>query len=212
MALPEGTTKQGYEMQFGTNHVGHALLLKLLLPTLQSTSQLPGADVRVIMLSSVGHNAAGGKLPFAQLKGTMKEHNTLARYGFSKLANLVWAQQLSKRYPSITAVALHPGMVDSNLYATFTGQGVFSKLFGAVKAVGKCILPGVWLTVEEGAKNQLWAATATKGEGKGEVQAGKYYDPVGRPGTRFVDDATKDDKLGSELWEWTDEELAGWEL
>ncbi|KFX89325.1 hypothetical protein O988_08675, partial [Pseudogymnoascus sp. VKM F-3808] len=58
MAVPEGVTKEGYEMQFGTNYVGHALLVKLLLPVLQRTVEIPGADVRVVTVSSLGHHLA----------------------------------------------------------------------------------------------------------------------------------------------------------
>lgn len=55
MALPAGTTKEGYEIQFGTNHIGHALLTKLLMPTLQRTAEQPHADVRIVNVSSDGH-------------------------------------------------------------------------------------------------------------------------------------------------------------
>ena len=55
MALPPGKTKDGYEIQFGTNHIGHALLTKLLMPTLQQTVK-DGGDVRIVNVSSWGHN------------------------------------------------------------------------------------------------------------------------------------------------------------
>jgi retinol dehydrogenase-12 len=58
MAIPPGTTEQGYENQFGTNHMGHALLTKLLLPTLLKTAEQLGADVRVVALASIGHIGA----------------------------------------------------------------------------------------------------------------------------------------------------------
>lgn len=55
MATPYEKTKEGYEIQFGTNHVGHAMFTKLLLPTLLKTAEQPGADVRVVNVSSAGH-------------------------------------------------------------------------------------------------------------------------------------------------------------
>jgi NAD(P)-dependent dehydrogenase (short-subunit alcohol dehydrogenase family) len=58
MAVPPTTTTEGYGIQFGTNHMGHALLTHLLLPTLLVTAKLPGASVRIINLSSEGHNMA----------------------------------------------------------------------------------------------------------------------------------------------------------
>ena len=56
MAVPWSMTEDGYEIQFGTNHMGHALLTKLLMPTMLKTAEEPGSDVRVINLSSEGHN------------------------------------------------------------------------------------------------------------------------------------------------------------
>jgi len=60
MVVPYSKTKENYEIQFGTNHMGHALLTKLLLPTLLSTAEKLGSDVRVINLSSEGHYFAPG--------------------------------------------------------------------------------------------------------------------------------------------------------
>jgi NAD(P)-dependent dehydrogenase (short-subunit alcohol dehydrogenase family) len=62
IALPPGTTSDGYEIQFGTNHLGHVLLVKLLLPTLLSTASRPGSDICVVFLSLItlsGHPAGG---------------------------------------------------------------------------------------------------------------------------------------------------------
>lgn len=58
MAQPPSLTKDGFEAQFGTNHVGHFLFTKLLLPTLQKTAAEPNSDVRIINLSSEGHKFA----------------------------------------------------------------------------------------------------------------------------------------------------------
>lgn len=84
MATPPGLTKDGYEIQFGTNHVGHALLIKLLLPTMIETAKLPGADVRVISLSSEG--AAGhpsGGIIFKDLKTTQSNLRILGPVSYS---------------------------------------------------------------------------------------------------------------------------------
>jgi len=89
MATPPGQTREGYELQFGTNHVGHALLTKLLLPKLKETAFKPGSDVRIINLSSSAHHWAPkeGYL-LDQVKTDMKATSTWARYGQSKLANI----------------------------------------------------------------------------------------------------------------------------
>ncbi|KAL3433238.1 hypothetical protein BDV09DRAFT_186837 [Aspergillus tetrazonus] len=118
MAVPPGKTSDGYEVQFGTNHLGHALLIQKCLPLLQQTAALPGADVRVVILTSLGfrmHPSAG--IVFSDLKS---EQNFTAfgswiRYGQSKLANILYARELARRYPSITSVSVHPGVVGTGL-------------------------------------------------------------------------------------------------
>lgn len=116
MATPAGLTKDGYEIQFGTNHVGHALLTKLLLPTLSRTADEPGSDVRVICLSSIGHAAAlFTGICFDKLKTEMSWTPTMVRYAQSKLANILFARELARRYPKILAVSVHPGAVNSTL-------------------------------------------------------------------------------------------------
>ena len=122
MALPAGTTSNGYEIQFGTNHMGHSLLTKLLIPTLLKTAAEP-ADVRVVCLSSIGHvTTSWNGIEFGQLKGEMKWYPSLVRYAQSKLANILFARELARRYPAITVVAVHPGVVDTELWRTmFSG-------------------------------------------------------------------------------------------
>ncbi|KAK2625374.1 hypothetical protein QTJ16_005743 [Diplocarpon rosae] len=200
MATPAGTTEDGYEVQFGTNHVGHALLTKLLLPTLLSTAREPAADVRVVGLSSVGHLfAPGSGISFPELKTEMQGSTALCRYGQSKLANILFAKGLHERYAEkgITAVAVHPGVVDTELY-----RSAFSGYFG----LGRWLEWGkkfVYTGVQKGALNQLWAAT-------GEVRGGEYYTPVGVTGQGGK--WSTDKILADRLWEWTEKELSAYEL
>ena len=208
MAVPPATTEDGYEIQIGTNHVGHALLTKLLLPTLLKTAEEPGADVRVVSVSSIGHTGARG-VSFEDLKSDMAHHNTWARYAQSKLCNILFTKELARRYPSITAVAVHPGMVNTELYNTyFNGWGPLQAIAYRLKGL-------VWTSVQDGAKGQLWAATAKlqnqsqnmKGTG---VKSGTYYTPVGVTGQGTA--VSEDEALATRLWEWTDKELEGWQL
>jgi retinol dehydrogenase-12 len=116
MMTPPGTTKDGFEVQFGTNHMGHALLTKLLLPKLLSTAKEPGADVRIITLSSVGHEWAPKR--GLQLDTVHSEQTNLSsrqRYGQSKLANILYNNELARRYPAIRCVSVHPGSVNTGL-------------------------------------------------------------------------------------------------
>jgi NAD(P)-dependent dehydrogenase (short-subunit alcohol dehydrogenase family) len=118
MAVPAGLTKDsGYEIQFGTNHIGHALLIKLLLPALFHTASLPNADVCIVMLASTGYSLRpSGGIIFNDLRTTQEMMaGRWIRFGQSKLATLIYARSLSKHYPQITSVAVHPGIVATGL-------------------------------------------------------------------------------------------------
>ena len=114
MAVPAATTQEGYEIQFGTNHIGHALLTKLLLPTMLKTAEEPNADVRIINLSSMGHQMAPTKgIDFDNL--SLSNSSPWTRYGQSKLANILFAKELAKRYPTITSISVHPGIIKTDV-------------------------------------------------------------------------------------------------
>lgn len=194
MALPPGTTQEGFEIQFGTNHVGHALLTKLLLPTLLSTAEQPGSDVRIINLTSEGHRMApsgGIKVD----KEVMDKQGTWARYGNSKLANIMFSRELATRYPSITSVAVHPGIIKTDLYAPNQNSSMIMKY-------GLMVFAPMMKTVATGAHNQLWAATTKKED----LANGAYYTPVGSKsnGGGYAQDKAQ----SKELWEWTEKQLS----
>jgi retinol dehydrogenase-12 len=203
MAVPAGTTEQGYEIQFGTNHLGHALLTKLLLPTLLKTAKLPETDVRIVSLASIGHVVAPFKgILFDQLRSPMDSTytSTMVRYGQSKLANILFVKELSRRYTEmgITAVAVHPGLVRTDLYEATIQWPVVGRLVGLATNV-------FWTNVRDGATGQLWAASAPRGEGSGMVRSGEYYAPVGVTGQgSWLSD---DMELARRLWDWTEKEL-----
>ncbi|OJD32198.1 short-chain dehydrogenase reductase family [Diplodia corticola] len=196
MAVPSGLTSDGYEVQFGTNHVGHALLIKKLLPLLDATSRQPNADVRIVLLTSLGFvmHPRGG-IAFKGLK-TVQDFavfGPFVRYGQSKLANLLYARELARRYPHITTLAIHPGVVST---------GIMEETKGVNKLVIYALARWQMVKAEEGAYNQLWAAC---GEVPKEMN-GQMYEPVGVLSTK-LDKAAKDDMLAEQLWEWTEEEL-----
>ncbi|KAH6649231.1 hypothetical protein F5144DRAFT_552415 [Chaetomium tenue] len=210
MATPPGLTKDGYESQFGTNHMGHALLTKLLLPLLtktanttdnatkQSSHLTPGAvaDVRVISLSSDGHSMAPkAGIVFDSLKTDAEALGPVGRYGQSKLANVLWARQLARAQPQLTVAAVHPGVVQTSLMERATGVPAVVRGLTRV-AVGLNLLT----PVDKGVRNQLWASVATVG-----VVSGEFYHPVGIPGKASPQGT--DDELARRLWEWTEKEL-----
>jgi NAD(P)-dependent dehydrogenase (short-subunit alcohol dehydrogenase family) len=201
MAFPPGTTKDGYEIQFGTNHMGHALLIKLLLPLLQRTASAPDADVRIILNSSVAYKQAPKEgVAFSTVKspqdglGGLIPGGRWSRYGQSKLANLLYAQALAKHVPGITSVAVHPGYIKTDLFANVP---FISSLPVRIMAAGS------WTTVEEGPYTQVWAGTTSVQN----LENGAYYVPVAKKGE--LETATsRDAGLAERLWEWTEKELA----
>lgn len=197
MAIPAGLTKDGYENQFGINHVAHALLIKLLLPVLLRTAEAGGTAPRIISLTSTGfrHTPLGG-IVFAKVKTPQDDlgmAGTWGRYGQSKLANILYAAELARRYPSITTVSVHPGVVKTTLV---------SKLGAVNKGLVYLLNWRSMKSPAEGAYNQLWAATAEN------VSSGVYYEPIGVRGKPSKD--SDNAKLAGELYEWTDKELAGY--
>lgn len=193
MCTPAGTTAEGYELQFGTNHVGHALLTKLLLPKLKQTAAAhPKSDVRIVNVASGAHRMAPIVYPLAELRGKLGNLSTMTRYGLSKLANIHFTRELAKHNPDIKCVAIHPGLVNTNL--TSGWLAVHPWFVHPVNLLG-------WLigrSVEKGVLNQLWAAFSP------EAKSGAYYWPVGEP----RHDARVDNhKAAEELWKWTEEQL-----
>jgi NAD(P)-dependent dehydrogenase (short-subunit alcohol dehydrogenase family) len=197
MAVPAGETKDGLEIQLGVNHVGHALLTKLLLPTLLRTADTKAAadgtpaDVRVVTLSSNAHLRAPAP-GFSPADERAADGSPMGRYARSKLANVLFARELARRHPSITTASLHPGVIRTDLFAHVLDQnaalGALSSAFGWL----------VYSSVADGAKNTLWAATAPKDQ----IRSGGYYVPVGRleAGSEYA----RDEALAATLWDWTE--------
>jgi NAD(P)-dependent dehydrogenase (short-subunit alcohol dehydrogenase family) len=204
MAVPAATSVDGYETHFATNHMGHALLIKLLLPTMQRTAKQPNSDVRIINLSSVAYeNAPSQGIEFDTLKSKQTRlGNPLmpakwTRYGQSKLANLLYVRELAKKYPEITSVAVHPGVIRTGLIENL---GLMDRATVALRFAGQ------WTPLEEGPYNQCWAALVEKDQ----LENGGYYAPIAKltvPTTK----TGKDAELSKKLWEWTQKELAPYE-
>lgn len=190
-------TDDGYERVWQTNYLAHALMDHMLLPLLERTAQ-DGTDVRLVVVSSNMHTwvpATGVSYE------SLRDASVLAgmsgpsqRYAQSKIGNVLRADEIARRHPAITTVSLHPGVVEGT-YMNSTIPWVMRKLF----------MPLFYsiITLEQGAYNQLWAATAPIAE----VTSGKYYDPVAEVGQRGKG-VTREN--ADKLWEWTEEELAKW--
>jgi NAD(P)-dependent dehydrogenase (short-subunit alcohol dehydrogenase family) len=199
LALPKLETADGFEMQFGTNYLGHFALTGLLLPALLAR---PGA--RVVNLSTFVVNWIGD-LDFSNLQGERK-YNKWDAYNQSKLANLVFAQELSRRYAErkLAGVAAHPGFAVSDLqYAAPRMAGSkLRELFFKIPTVlfAKPTAMGAWPS--------LYAATADC------VEPGACYAPQGRlqirgsTGKVRMPARATDPETGRRLWE-VSERLTG---
>jgi NAD(P)-dependent dehydrogenase (short-subunit alcohol dehydrogenase family) len=151
MATPLGQTKQGVELQVGTNHLGHFLLTQLLRPVLERS-----APARVVTLSSGIHVRGRSERLFETLEKdptfTRRRYAALDAYADSKLANILFTRQLAKDLPSsVTALAVHPGVIATNLWRNMSVVG------GVLRAVGGLFMK----SIPQGAATTIVAATST---------------------------------------------------
>jgi NAD(P)-dependent dehydrogenase (short-subunit alcohol dehydrogenase family) len=166
-------TKDGFELQFGTNVVGHFALTALLLPALERASAAAGQRPRVVTVASIAHKS--GRLNFDDLQ-SKRSYQPMGAYQQSKLADLMFAFELDRRLRAAgepasrtMSLAVHPGVAPTNLFQV----GEFSPAERAVRRwMGSAI--GALLNSEAGgALPTLFAATAA------EAVSGGYYGPQG---------------------------------
>eukprot|EP00884_Botryococcus_braunii_P023553 jgi/Botrbrau1/9882/Bobra.0080s0017.1 len=125
MACPKMYTKDGFEMQFGVNYMGHFLLTQLLLENMKEQEK----PSRIVVMSSEGHRL--GKLHFDDLHYRNRHYNRWVAYGHSKLANILFAKELATRLADtpIKVFSLHPGIINTNLTRyTFLAPGTVGNL------------------------------------------------------------------------------------
>jgi NAD(P)-dependent dehydrogenase (short-subunit alcohol dehydrogenase family) len=159
MACPLARTAQGFEMQFGTNHMGHFLFTCLLAPAL-----LAAAPARVVNLSSGGHRFAN--FNFDDPAYYDRDYDKWQAYGESKTANILFTVALDKRLRDrgVRALAVHPGIIMTNL-SRHMQQADYEALMSRTP-------PGeelVFKSVEQGAATTVWAATSPELDGKGGI-------------------------------------------
>jgi NAD(P)-dependent dehydrogenase (short-subunit alcohol dehydrogenase family) len=192
MATPELRTKGGFELQIGTNHLGHFALTNLLLPDVRD---------RVVTVSSGAHRA--GSIRLDDLNWEHGRYNRWRAYGQSKLANLLFTLELQRRLAAagsdLRAVAAHPGWAATNLQG-HTGSAIQNALL----ALGNRLISQ---SDEMGALSTLYAATQ-------DIPGGGYVGPDGmaeqRGHPRLVgrSRAASDEQTARRLWELS-EELTG---
>ncbi len=198
MAPPKlAMTEDGFERQFGTNHLGHFVLTGLLLPALISSRG------RVVTVASIAHH--GGTE--AVLEGNSgPSYNPQKTYSNSKLANLLFAMELHRELTAhelpVTATAAHPGVSATGLVGDPEGMGANAFL----RTVGPVFVKLFTQSAAAGARATLYAAT--------EALPGSYTGPQilgetrGHIGPARLSPQAKDEKLGRRLWQ-VSEEMTG---
>ena len=158
MACPEGKTTDGFEMQFGTNHLGHFLLIQLLTPSL-----VAAGGARVVLLSSAGHRL--GDVDLDDPNFERQPYDPWVAYGRAKTANVLCAVGLDHRLrdQGVRAFAVHPGGIPTEL-----GRHLTEETLGQMVERSKTANVR-WKTVPQGAATTVFAATAPELDGEGGV-------------------------------------------
>ena len=206
MACPQGATADGFELQFGTNHLGHFLLTGRLLPLL-----LTGTPARIVNLSSAGHQFAPTDPDDPNFETT--PYDPWIAYGRSKTANILFAVGLDRRLRDrgVRATALHPGGIVTEL-----GRHLTDETIGALIAARSARTEGgeaemKWKSVPQGAATSVWAGFVADADAVG----GRYCEdcsvsPIleGQPKVPGVMAYALDPEAAERLWTKS-EELVG---
>ena len=163
MACDEARTADGFEMQFGTNHLGHFLLTNLLMPLIEK-----GERPRIVNLSSRGHHIA--PVDFDDPNFEKRDYDKWVSYGQSKTANVLFAVGLEERLgdKGIHANALHPGGIHTNLGRHMSEedmQNLMERIRKSAEERGE--EPQPFKTIPQGAATTCWVATTEELEGAG---------------------------------------------
>jgi len=208
MACPQGTTEDGFELQFGTNHLGHFLLGTLLLPALAAAAQQRGEPARLVSLSSRGHMFADVDLDDPGFERTTYE--PFVAYGRSKTANALFALGADRRFAAdgVRAWSVHPGGIHTELGRHMTAE-TLDALRSRMSEAGRSFR---WKTIPQGAATSVWAATAPELLASGGAYledcgvAGLTDDPAAETGVRpYAQDPARADAL----WERSEQLVGG---
>lgn len=164
MACPFGKTADGFETQFGTNHLGHFVFVNRIASLMK-----PGS--RLVNLSSAGHRFADVDLDDPNFERT--PYAEFVAYGRSKTANILFAVEFDRRHKGngIRATAVHPGGIRTELGRHMTPEAMQQLIDGMNQANAAAGLPGFsWKTIPQGAATSVWSGVVAPAEAVG----GKY--------------------------------------
>ena len=184
LAGSRGTTKDGFELTFGTNHLGHYLLTRMLLDRIKQSG-----SARIVNVASASHYQAKG-INWDALRAKTKSRTGLPEYAVSKLSNVLFTKELARRLAGtdVTTYALHPGVVATDVWRR-------------VPKPVRWVMKKFMVTPEEGAQTSIRCATAPELAS----ESGRYYDRDGSE--RKPNKLANDEELAKQLWtksaEWT---------
>jgi retinol dehydrogenase 12 len=178
-----GLTKDGFEVMFGVNHLGHFALTMALL------DRLTASEGRVVNVASDAHYQARG-IDFGRLRQPARNITGMPEYAVSKLCNVLFSQELARRYDGtgLTSYALHPGVVASDMWRR-------------VPWPVRPLVTRRMLTVDQGAQTSVYCATAPE---LAEV-TGRYYEKCAERAPSAVATA----ELGQRLWQHSEDWTKG---
>jgi NAD(P)-dependent dehydrogenase (short-subunit alcohol dehydrogenase family) len=198
MACPQGVTADGFEMQFGTNHLGHFVLVNRLLPLL-----VEGAPSRVVMLTSAGHRF--GDIDLDDPNFERSPYTPFDAYHRAKTANILFAVEFDRRYreQGVRACAVHPGTIDeTDIQRHLSREALDLMLAHRIHTK----------TIASGAATSVWAAVVADadaiGGGYGEdchVSPVSDIDPTTPEGRTGVRSYAVDPERAAALWELSEE-------
>ncbi|QAU14324.1 SDR family NAD(P)-dependent oxidoreductase [Halorubrum sp. BOL3-1] len=202
MAIPRSETEDGFETQFGVNHLGHFALTGRLFPLLDAAEGI-GGNARVVTQSSGAHEQ--GEMDFSDLNWE-RSYGKWRAYGRSKLSNLLFAYELQRRLdvsddgPEVRSVACHPGYTDTNLQMRTAAESGNPLMKVGMKAANAVL----GQDPEIGVEPMLYAATADV-DGGAYVEPGGLMNMRGHPTVGRSNDASYDRDDARRLWEYSTE-------
>ena len=194
------TTADGFELQFGSNHLGHFALTAHLLPLLRAAH-----GARVVSLSSLAARQSG-RIHFDDLQFD-KSYSAMQAYGQSKLAVLMFARELDRRSRhagwGIVSTAAHPGLTKTNLQISGPSHGrTKPSLMERLYTTSWRLAPFLWQEIDEGILPALYAATSPQAEGGGYYGPRGIYEAAGGGvAAAKVPARARDDAASRRLWD-----------
>ena len=216
MACPYAKTKDGFEWQFGCNHLAHFLLMTKLTPMLLKTAETSGKPSRFVALSSCAAAQStlrdkAADIGFDDLNWETREYDEGYAYGQSKLANYLHAVEAGKRYPAekLISTSVHPGWVysplDQHVFKKMLGEGMIANFLGGVLR-SLFLFKGDMIMPVDGAQTTLHCLLEEPSKmqnGGFYSQFGIYKDPDYKPGgwPMKLPNPNVQDDYASKLWD-----------